>query len=90
MTLASDDYNGARRLFAELLSELGVEDYTFAIEPAAEGWRVHVECATDDGWQSSELLLDHETFGAADTAEEARMSTLSTLEARLSACRRRR
>ena len=90
MTIAVDDYDGARRLLADLLSEIGIEDYAFAIEPAASGWRAQIECAATEGWQSSEILLDHEIFADADTASEARSAVLATLEARLSNCRRRR
>mgnify|MGYP006287396203 CR=1 FL=1 len=88
MPLHSDDYDGARRVLAGLLEELGVADYTFAIEPAADGWRVHVECVAHGGWQESTLRLPHTAFAAAAEDGDARRSVLAILDARLAECRR--
>ncbi len=88
MPLRPGDYDGARRLLAELLEEIGLADYTFAIEPGDDGWRIRIECVADGDWQTSEIDLPYQPFAGCSDSPAARRAILAELEGRLRDCRR--
>ncbi|MCL4470112.1 MAG: hypothetical protein ACYC05_07010 [Sulfuricella sp.] len=80
------DLAQAKTAVGALLEELGLSAYLFAVEPREGAWAVIVECATDSGWQRSELQAGAELLaGLGDPA--ARAELLDQWRAHLAACK---
>lgn len=56
--LPADDVGGACEAAARILHGLFPRTFAYAVERKADGWRLRVECATDDGWQAATLPVD--------------------------------
>ena len=46
----------------ELLTQLNLETFLFAVEHTGRGWELRVECAADDGWQAQTILRGKQAF----------------------------
>jgi hypothetical protein len=89
MPLSPLDLDAAREVVEELLSQLKLEAYLFAVEHTARGWELRVECAAEEGWQTETILLGNELPGRSDADEDLRRRLMAFLEERLVPCRRR-
>ncbi len=74
----------------ELLTQLNLETFLFAVEHTGRGWELRVECAADDGWQAQTILLGDKLSAASEGNASLRSRLLALLEERLAACKRRR
>lgn len=90
MPLSHFDLAGAKDAVEELLTQLNLEAFLFAVEHNGRGWELRVECATEDGWQDQTILLGDKLPGASGTDEQLRSRLLALLEESLAACKKRR
>jgi hypothetical protein len=70
-----------------LLESLGLSAYLFAVEPREGAWAVIVECATESGWQRTEVQASHELLVAGADVPEARDALLAQWRPHLAACK---
>ncbi|HUX63304.1 hypothetical protein [Sulfuricella sp.] len=85
--LSVADLAQAKAAVGALLEGLGLSAYLFAVEPREGAWAVIVECATDSGWQRSELQAGAELLGASLRDPAARAALLDQWRAHLAACK---
>jgi hypothetical protein len=77
----------ARAAVDMLLDELGLSSLLFAVEPRAGRWSVIVECATESGWQRTELWAGPELPAMLRGAAESRAALLAEWQTHLAACK---
>jgi hypothetical protein len=70
-----------------LLEQLGLEAYLFEVEPRDGDWLVRVECAIDEGWQTTSLAVDRGRLLTSPQDGGARAALLREWRARLVACK---
>lgn len=89
MALPTAGLARAREAASALLDALGLEAYLFAIEPREDAWELKVECAIDEGWQTTTLPVDIDLLLASRTDPDAWVRLAQSWGTRLAACRRR-
>jgi len=77
----------AKEAAAALLGQLGLEAFLFEVEPQDELWQVKVECAIENGWQTSTLPIAKALLLASQDDAGAREQLLSEWRERLAACK---
>lgn len=87
MSLSTRDFLQAREAVGALLEALDLNTYTFDVEPLGDDWRVHLECATDDGWQVIAFDAGADVLAASRTDASARRSLLREWASRLDEAR---
>lgn len=58
MELSIRNFVEARETVGQLLTELGLRNYRFDVEPAEEGWVVRLEYASETAWKQGTLRID--------------------------------
>lgn len=81
------DLAPAKAAVGTLLEGLGLSAHLYAVEPREGRWAVVVECATDSGWQRTELDAGPELIAAIRGDAEARAALLDQWRAHLAACK---
>lgn len=96
MVLSAKELAEARHAAELLLDDLGIEAYLFEVEPLEVAWKVYVECAVAEGWQSLAFPVDKakllESLGNPRLREQLRESwrkELANCKSQLSNQRRR-
>jgi hypothetical protein len=90
MPLSPFDLTGAKDAVEELLTQLNLEAFLFAVEHSDHGWELRVECASEDGWQTQTILLADKLPAVSEGDAPLRSRLLALLEESLAACKRRR
>lgn len=67
MILSSAELAAAKDAAGAVLDELGLKAYVYEVEPQEREWRIRVDCATAEGWQSLSLSVDKQTLLASRT-----------------------
>jgi hypothetical protein len=89
MPLSPLDLTGAKDAVEELLTQLNLETFLFAVEHTDRGWELRVECAAEDGWQTETILLGDKLPAVSEEDAPLRSRLLALLEESLAACKRR-
>ncbi len=84
MILSSAELSAAKDATGALLDELGLKTYLYEVEPEDDAWRIRVDCATGQGWQSLSVTVDKQTLLASRTDAAARSHLTGILRERLS------
>lgn len=88
MTDATEaDLEWAKAAVGTLLEDMGLIAHLYAVEPREGKWAVIVECATDSGWQRTELQAGPELLDAIRGNAEARAALLAEWRTHLAACK---
>lgn len=86
--LSEADLARARVAVDALLEELDVTAHLYAVEPREGMWAVIVECATDSGWQRTELQTGPELLSVIRGDVEARAALIDQWRPHLVDCRK--
>ena len=78
----------ARAAVDMILDDLGLAAHLFAVEPRAGRWSAVVECATESGWQRTELWAGPELLAVLRGDAESRAALLAEWRTHLAACKR--
>ena len=81
------DLEWAKAAVGTLLEDMGLTAHLYAVEPREGKWAVIVECATDSGWQRTELQAGPELLDAIRGNAEARAALLAEWRTHLAACK---
>jgi hypothetical protein len=73
-----------------ILDELALRDFVFTIEPKEQGWALHVECTTKEGWQTIALPADLAELQASLRDVTVRDRLREAWRGRLAECAKRR
>lgn len=75
MSPYAQDIRDSRVAAERILDELGFLSFVFSIEAKEPEWRLHVECQTQEGWQTIELGVEPAQLRASlhDPAMRARL-----------------
>lgn len=84
MILSAAELSAAKDATDALLDELGLEAYLYEVELEEDAWRIRVDCATMQGWQSLSVTVDKQTLLASPTDPAARSHLAGILRERLS------
>lgn len=84
MILSAAELTAAKDATGALLDELGLEAYLYEVEPEEDAWRIRVDCASGEGWQSLSVTVDKQTLLASRTDAAARSHLTGILRERLS------
>jgi hypothetical protein len=57
MSVSLQELSRAKDAAGALLDQLGLEAYLFEVEPRDGDWLVRIECAIDEGWQTTSLAV---------------------------------
>lgn len=87
MPLSMIELSQAKEAAAALLGELGLEAFLFEIEPHAEHWQLTVECAIENGWQTTTLPVAKALLLASRDDAAARKHLLYEWRERLAPCK---
>ena len=82
------DLAWAKAALGTLLEDLGLSAHLYAVEPREGLWAVIVECATESGWQRTELRAGPELLEAVRGNAAARAVLLAEWRTYLAACKR--
>lgn len=85
--LSVADLAQAKAAVGALLEGLGLSAHIFAVEPREGAWAVIIECATDSGWQRTELQTGAELLGASLHDPAAGAALLDQWRTHLAACK---
>jgi hypothetical protein len=88
MRLSSAELAEAKDAAGSLLEAMELTAYLYQVEPRDGEWKVRIDCATTEGWQSLTLSLDKQTLIASRTDATVRDRLIGDLRARLGDCRR--
>lgn len=88
MPLSPFDLAGAKDTVQDLLAQLDLEAFLFAVEHTGRGWELRVECVADDGWQVQTIPLGETLPAVSERDAELRGSLLTLLKEKLAACQR--
>lgn len=58
MPASTEELLKAKETASALLEQLHLAAYLFEVEPRQGHWEVRIDCALDQGWQTSVLLVD--------------------------------
>lgn len=89
MPASTEELLKAKETAAALLEQLGLVAYLFEVEPREEHWEVRVDCALDQGWQTSVLLVDKVLLLSSLHDPGARERLLQEWGRHLASCKRR-
>lgn len=81
------DLAAAKAAVGTLLEGLGLAAHLYAVEPRHGKWAIIVECATESGWQRTELRAGPELLAAIRGDSEARAGLLAQWRAYLDDCK---
>ena len=81
------DLAPAKAAVGTLLEGLGLTAHLYAVEPREGRWAVIVECATESGWQRTELRAGTELLDAIRGDKDARAELLAQWRAHLADCK---
>lgn len=84
MILSAAELSAAKDATGALLDELGLEAYLYEVELEEDAWRIRVDCATMQGWQSLSVTVDKQTLLASPNDPAARSRLTEILRERLS------
>jgi len=84
------DIRESRAAIERILDELGLRDFVFTIEPKEQVWELHVECSTEQGWQTVALPADLAELRASRHDGAVRERLRETWRRRLGECTKRR
>ncbi len=84
MLLSAAELVAAKEATGALLDELGLSTYFFEVEPQENTWRIKVDCATKEGWQSLALTVDKQTLLQSQTDSAVRSHLMDVFRKRLS------
>ena len=76
----------AREIVRGLLEQLQLEAYLFEVEPKEPHWKIRVECAVNDVWQSTLLEVDAERLWASKEPGQKREALLLDWQKHLGIC----
>lgn len=78
----------ARETTAELLEELGLESYLFAVEPREDQWELKVDCVTDQRgtWETVVVPIEKTALLACSQNAAERQRVLVEWRLRLADC----
>lgn len=71
-----------------LLEGMGISAHLYAVEPKEGMWAVIVECATESGWQRTELRAGPELLAVIRGDAEAEARLLAQWQPHLVACKK--
>jgi hypothetical protein len=80
----------SRLAVERILDELALRDFVFTIEPKEHGWALHVECSTEQGWQTVALPADLAELRVSLRDVAVRDRVRESWRGRLEACAKRR
>lgn len=89
MSASTEELLKAKETAAALLEQLGLVAYLFEVEPREEHWEVRVDCALDQGWQTSVLFVDKALLLSSPHDPGARERLLQEWGRHLASCKRR-
>lgn len=89
MPLSPLNLAGATEAINQLLTQLNLEAFLFAVEHTERGWELRVECAAEDGWQTQIILLGNEIPTTHEADARTRVQLMALLEEKLVGCKRR-
>jgi hypothetical protein len=89
MPLAITELAKARDTVAGLLDELGLDAYLFEVDPKDDIWKVKIECAIEEGWETITLSVGKQMLLADLDEVNVREQLLGEWRAKLSACKTR-
>ncbi|HWR78113.1 MAG TPA: hypothetical protein VN283_13005 [Thiobacillus sp.] len=81
------DLAPAKAAVGTLLDSLGLSAHLYAVEPREGRWAIIVECATESGWQRTELQAGPELLAVIRGDAEARAALLAEWRMHLAACK---
>jgi hypothetical protein len=84
------DIRESRAAVEQILEGLALRDFVFTIEPKERGWALHVECTTEQGWQTVALPADPAELRASLRDLAVRDRLREAWRERLAECARRR
>lgn len=70
-----------------LLDEMGIDAYLFDVEPRNGPWLLKVDCAIENGWQSTAVPFDKDDLLASQREAEIRSKLLESWRSKLAACK---
>lgn len=70
-----------------LLEDLGLSTHLYAVEARQGRWAAILECATEPGWQRTELQAGPELLAAIGGDAEARAALFTEWRTHLAACK---
>jgi hypothetical protein len=88
MPLSPFDLARAKDVVEELLTQLNLEAFRFAVERTEQGWELRLECATDGDWELQTILLGDNLPAASEADAHLRSRLLALLEEKLAVCKR--
>jgi hypothetical protein len=80
----------SRVAIEQILEGLALRDFVFTIEPKEQAWALHVECSTEQGWQTIALPVDVAELRASLRDVAVRDRLREAWRGRLTDCARRR
>lgn len=89
MPASTEELLKAKEMVATLLEQLDLAAYLFEVEPREGHWEVRVDCALDQGWQTSVLLVDKALLLSSPHDPGARERLLQEWGTHLMSCKRR-
>lgn len=87
MPPSARDLLRAKEAAEALLDELGIDAYLFEVEPRNGPWLLKVDCAIEDGWQSTAVPFDKDDLLASRRKAGIRTSLLDSWRSKLAACK---
>lgn len=87
MASTTSEIAEAREAVAELLEELGLEAYLFAVEPRNAEWELKVDCAMDGNWETVTIPVPKEWVMKSREDTLIRQRLLRDWQDRLGACK---
>lgn len=87
MPLGTVDLAKARDAVTELLEELKLDAYLFAVEPRNGRWEVKVECAVENGWETVTFAVAKDSLLASLNDWSIRHRLLDEWRVKLAACK---
>ena len=87
MQLSTADLAFAREASADLLASLDLGSFLFDIEPGEERWKLKIDHAVQDGWQTVTVPVQKAMLLAARRDPQVRAELLATWAAALGVAR---
>ncbi|MFZ5467571.1 MAG: hypothetical protein ACOZAI_09960 [Pseudomonadota bacterium] len=87
MTLGMVELARAREAAQEVLETLRLDGYLFEVEPTEAGWRVRIECAIPEGWETVNIEVDADTLVDSRNDGALRQQLVEAWRPRLEHCK---
>lgn len=84
--ISEADLAQARVAVGALIEDMGIVAHLYAVEAREGIWAVIVECATESGWQRTELQAGSELLAAIRGDSKAKAALLAQWQPHLVAC----